>query len=251
MWVRKSTPRPSRASPTATFKGLPPTCSPVTLPVPLDDVDQRLADHQRPLRCAGHGHGVSFRSRRLQCRAGSVAVQRVQRPQVRLDEPRLRREIAEHLGVFDERGRVARAASGPAAPACRRAGPGRRSARPARRRPRRIAPSWPRSPPTAGPGHRRRRFARMTGSSHFGMRSDEPKHSRTMVSLHAGVGEPLDQRALVVGQVDARHRLAASASPRNPCIAAGIRRTAGRPPRRAPAGSRPDTRNSTGSGGWR
>ncbi len=32
MWVRKSTPRPSRASPTATLSGLPPTCSPMTSP---------------------------------------------------------------------------------------------------------------------------------------------------------------------------------------------------------------------------
>jgi len=40
---------------------------------------------------------------------------------------------------------------------------------------------------TAGPDSPAVRFARMTGSSHFGMRvSDEPKHSRTMVSLHQG-----------------------------------------------------------------
>jgi hypothetical protein len=31
------------------------------------------------------------------------------------------------------------------------------------------------------------RFARTTGSSHFGMRSDEPKHNRAMVSLTPGL----------------------------------------------------------------
>ena len=38
------------------------------------------------------------------------------------------------------------------------------------------------------------------------MRSDEPKQSRDDGVAHAGVGEAFDQRALVVGQVDARHR---------------------------------------------
>ena len=187
MWVRKSTPRPSRASPTATFSGLPPTCSPVTCAFPLDDVDQRLADDQRALRAPGAVMASPY----------AAAISNVARAPSRCSESSAHRyastnrgcdgEIAEHVGVFDERRRVLVLRPGQrhqrvgqlvldvdglallvdAFGVARPAGDGRR------RQPDRTHPCS--------------RFSRITGSSHFGMRSDEPKHSRAMVSLTPGL----------------------------------------------------------------
>src|SRR4051812_47492666 len=137
MWVRKSTPRPSRARPTATLSGLPPTCSPRIAPsrstmsiraspmtsarccsviarLPLAPVLARTSSPA--LRAWAQRSSLAFvfgwtslrilSHQGLQRRPCPVAVQRIQRPYIRLDEPAGGGEISEYIGVFDERGRI-------------------------------------------------------------------------------------------------------------------------------------------------
>ena len=188
MWVRKSTPRPSRARPTATLSGLPPTCSPVT--VPSRSTMSISASPMTRARCGHRALLLSWRllpKQGLQRRAGTVAVQRFSAHRYASTNRGCVARSPNTLGVFDERRWILVLRPGQRHQRVRELVLRPRSARPARRRLRRSAPNWRRWPPTAGSGAPVSRFSRITGSSHFGMRSDEPKHSRAMVSRTPGL----------------------------------------------------------------
>ena len=103
----------------------------------------------------------------------------------------------------------------------------RRSAHPARRRPRRSAPSAATTSTARSISPSCSRLCRITGSSHLGIRSELSAHSRATVSRTCGVGEPLDRAAACRRAGRSPARRAASAWPRGPCRRAGSRRTAG------------------------
>ena len=95
MWVRKSTSRPSRASPTATLSGLPPTCSPSTWPSWTMSISD-FADHQP----AGHCTNASNVARApLRCNESSAQ-------RYASTNRWLMGQIAEHRGDLDERGGI-------------------------------------------------------------------------------------------------------------------------------------------------
>jgi hypothetical protein len=107
-------------------------------------------------------------------------VQRVQRPPVRLDETGLGGEITEHRGVLDE-GQRDNGTSEVANWSTTSMGS-----------PASSTPSAYRAQLATIAADRRTglpdtRFARITGNSHFGMRSEESAHNRAMVSRTAGL----------------------------------------------------------------
>ena len=154
---------------------------------PMSPADRRTATRM----AAGSVVGALMRpaplGEGLERGPGALAVQRVQRQRYAAANRSSSTRSPNRSRSREERQRVLALAARPLHHRVLAAGRRPRSARPARRRPRRSGPRRRPRAPSAGRRRRRPGCSRTTGTSHFGIRSELSAHSRARVSRTSGL----------------------------------------------------------------